>query len=84
MRSLPNLTPSPASRAIAQRRRVQVSPTQSNPVQPMRGRRSAQTMRIGVATACRHNVPPAGRANLNDGSRHPIRHSSFDLRKCPY
>jgi len=33
MRSLPNLTLQPASRALAQRRRVQVSPTQSNQVQ---------------------------------------------------
>jgi len=31
----------------------------------------------GVATARRHNSFPAVHLNLNEDSRHPIRHSSF-------
>jgi len=44
--------------SLPRRSAAKAGPSQSNPVKPMRGRRSAQTMHIGVATAYRHNIPP--------------------------
>jgi len=73
MRSLPHVTLQPASRAIAQRRRVQVSPTESNPVQ------LSQTMYKGwrqpVATRFRHAKGP----NLNKD----FRTTPFVIRHFP-
>jgi len=49
---------------------VQLSPTQSNSVQ------LSPTIHIGVATVCRHKIPPPSGSQLNKRPpRHPICHS---------
>jgi len=76
MRSLPHVTLQPASRAVAQRRRIQVSPSESNLCEAdVRLKPCLLGWRQLVAT-----TSPTGRSNLNDGPRHPIRHSSFVIR----